>query len=70
MLYQLSYRPINYLQESPNLELRLESGMGYLDYFQPLHDQSTCEGMKKAMPSEIFYADRVRGEVAVVRSLP
>ena len=36
--------------------------MGYLDCFQPLHDQSTCEGIAKAMSSE--------EEVAVVRSLP
>ena len=34
MLYQLSYRP-NYVQESPNLKLRLESGMGSLDCSKP-----------------------------------
>src|SRR5580765_896425 len=35
MLYQLSYRPINYLRESPNLVLLLESGMGHLDVSNP-----------------------------------
>jgi len=44
--------------------------MGYLDCLQPLYDQSTCEGMTKAMPSEMLDAGHFRREVAVVRSLP
>ena len=73
MLYQLSYRPIDYLQESPNLVLlwvpspKLTWSFGM---FRALHDQSTCEGMTKAMSSEVFDAGLFRWEVAVVRSLP
>jgi len=38
--------------------------------FQPLHHQSTCEGMTKAMSSGMTVAARFRREVAIVRSLP
>jgi hypothetical protein len=44
--------------------------MGYLDCFVPLHDQSTCEGMTKAIPSGTLDSGLFRREVAVVRSLP
>jgi hypothetical protein len=44
--------------------------MGYLDCLQPLHHQSTCQGMTKAMSAEAPAVGRFHGEVAVVRSLP
>ena len=69
MLYQLSYRPINYLQEISKLGAAFGVRHGLL-CFQPLHDQSTCEGMTKAMSAEVPDAGRFRREVAVMRSLP
>lgn len=70
MLYQLSYRPNDCLQGISTLGAALESGRGYLDCFQPLHHQSTCEGMTKAMSNETSAANLFRREVAVMRPLP
>ena len=70
MLYQLSYRPIDYLQGISKLGAALGVRHGLLGLFQPLHDQSTCEGMTKAMSSEMLDAGRFRREVAVEQSLP
>jgi len=53
MLYQLSYRPIHYLQGISKLDAAFGVRHGLLGLFQPLQDQSTCEGMTKAMSSEI-----------------
>ena len=33
---------------------------GYLDCFVPLHDQSTCEGSTKAMPTEMLHSDALQ----------
>jgi hypothetical protein len=70
MLYQLSYRPIDNLQGISKLGAASGVRHGLFGLFQPLHHQSTCEGMTKAMPREMLDAGRFRREVAVGRSLP
>jgi len=48
------------LQGNPNLGAAIGATpefSGYLDCFVPLHDQSTCEGSAKAMPTEMLYSD-------------